>query len=541
MKKNIFWAILFLIFFIACDEKESKNSNNFSIPSENIVHKVKLEEDLTEFSNNEKLVIKLLIRASMYNDSMFFYENISNFKEIYSQIKDQEKKELFVYNFGPWDRFNENKPFIEGFGEKPSGANFYPNDITVEEFQNYPDNCKNSLYTFIRRNQEGELYCVPYNVQFKTYIDSISVLLLKAAELTDSPEFSEYLIQRSKDIKTDNYFKSDSLWVRLQYNKLDYVFGPIQILDDCLFNLKAEHQSFLLVKDEVWSEKMHKYNKWLRFLQKAIPVPEEYRAEEPGSNSSISVYDIIFFGGSATAGGTLISVVLPLESQTQITQGVKNLQFKNIMESKFDAVLKPISDIVLTDLQKEYISSEAFFVNTILYEMANSLGIRNTINGNGTVRNALKDYYTTTSHIKNYALSLFLAEKLYEVSELSNDLKENYLTFVVDLLRRIRFGLNNEYAKSNIVFYNYLVENKAIKYDKNNHIMIDYNRMKTATESLTNQVIIMQGNGDYSGVKAFVDEHLYIDEKLYNLIISINNNNIPTDIEIVQGEDVLKF
>ncbi len=539
MRKIKFLPIVILFFLFACNENKT-NNQNFNIVSSNIVHYVSLTADIDNFSESNKEVIKCMILASDYIDSMFFYENCENYKEFLAEIKDEETKKQFVYNFGPWNRFNENKPFIEGVPNKPLGSNFYPSDMTVEEFNNFSDSNKLSHYTFIRRDGQGNLYCLPYHEKFEKYIDSISKYLLKAAEYTDDENLSEYLKQRSLDLKTDDYSKSDSMWVRLQSNSIDFVIGPVQILDDVLFNLKAEHQSFVLIKDEIWTEKMHKYNKWLRFLQKAIPVPEQYRAEEPGSNSSISVYDIIYYGGSGKTGGTLISVVLPLNVKTQMSQGVKNLQFKNTIEYKFDEVAKPISEIILTEEQNNLVTSNAFFVNTILYEMAGSLGIRNTLNGKGSVRNALKEYYTVSSYIKNYALSLFLAEKLNEVNELENNIIENYYTFVVDLVRLIRFGMNNEYAVSNLVCYNYLVENEAIKYDKN-QIIIDYEKIKIATEKLTKDIIIMQGDGDYEAVKTFIESHKYIDKNLYDLINNINQKNVPTDIVIQQGKDFLNF
>ncbi|MBN2663123.1 MAG: hypothetical protein JXR68_05695 [Bacteroidales bacterium] len=540
MKKNIIISIFILIFFGAC-KNNSEDTTPIAINNEHSIKEVELVADLSDISDNQKKMIKLFIIASNYIDSMFFYENLENFQAVLNNIQDETLKKKFIYNFGPWDRFNQNLPFIDGFDAKPLGGNFYPSDMTPDEFKFLNDDKKNWNYTFIRRDSLGNLIVLPYHLKFKNYIDTISSLLNQAAYLSDNQQFSEYLREKAIALQTDNYFKSDSIWVNLVDNDIDFIIGPTYVLDDKLFNLKAEHQSFVLIKDVDWTNRMKKYNKWLKFLQKAIPVSEEYRAEEPGANSSIVVYDALYYGGSGKCGGTLLSVVFPLDPKIQIEQGVKNVQFKNIIEFKFNSVAKPISDVILTDNQKVYLSQEAFFINTILYEMGGSLGIRNTINNNGTVRNALRDYFTIADYIKNYTLSLFLAEKLSEVGEIENDLKENYFTFVVDLIRLIRFGLQNDYAVSNLVFYNYLVETKAITYDGNGHIVIDYENMKTANNSLTTKIIVMQGNGDYDGLKSFIEKYKVIDVRLQNLINSINDKNIPTDMILVQGEDVLQL
>ncbi len=544
MKKiTLITILLGLFLFFSCEENKTKNKsdNNDTIKVITTVHEVNLKADLTGLSNNQLQMIKYFIKASDLIDSMFFFENLENYSSVIASIKDSATLKKFKYNFGPWDRFNGNKPFIDGFGDKPQGGNFYPKDMNTMEFYEFDDSCKFNPYTLIRRNENNELYCLPYHVEFKNFIDTIVDLLNKAAELAEDPEFAEYLRQRAIAMQNDDYYQSDSIWINLRNNKLDFIIGPVYVLDDKLFNIKAEHQSFILLKDTVWTGKMEKYNKWLRFLQKAIPVPEEYRAEEPGTSSSIVVYDALYYGGSGKCGGTLISVVFPIDPKIQISQGVKNLQFKNVIKYKFDAVAKPISEIILTQQQKPYITGDAFFVNTILYEMANSLGIRNTINGKGTVRNSLKNYFTISDYIKNYSLSLFLADKLFEVGEIKNDLRENYFTFVVDLIRLIRFGEENDYAISNLVCFNYFVENKAIRYDKDGLITIDYEKMKEINSKLTQDIIIMQGNGDYSAMKQFIEKYNYIDDNLINLINKINQEKVPTDIYLIQGEKVLNL
>lgn len=540
MKKIIFSSIIiFAILVFSCKNKNN-TTNPVNEPVVNNLAQVKLEADLSSMTYNQKQVIELLIKASDYIDSIYMFENYENYKIVLDTIKDANLRQRYVINAGPWDRFSNNKPFIKGVGQKPLGANYYPKDIKQLEFYEYKDDCKESPYTFIRRNEKGQLYCIPFNVMLKKYNDSIVSFMNKAASFAQDSAFAAYLKQRAIDLQTDNYVKSDSMWVLMTNSKIDFVIGPIYVTDDKLFNIKTDHHSYLLIKNAEWTKKTEKYNKWLRFLQKALPVPEKYRAEEPGTNSSISVYDAIYLGGSGKCGGTMISLVLPLEPQIQMKYGIRNIQFKNIIEKKFDAVTKPIAEIAIDKNQRSYISSEAFFENAILYEIANSLGIRNTVNGKGTVRKALKNYYIVTDYIKNYIFSLFLAEKLSEVGEITGDLKNNYYTFVANTLRLIRFGTQDDYGLSNLLIFNYFVENKAIVISKN-YISMDYDKMKEATNQLLTKIIILQGDGDYESVVKFVDTYKNISPELQNIIDEINNSNIPTDMYVIQGKSVLKF
>jgi len=541
MKKYNLLTIIILVIFTSCNESLQKQTNKVQVNDKIIIEKLELDEDLSILSLNQKNMVKIFIEASQYVDSIFFYENFSEYKEVLDTLQNKELLAKFKYNFGPWDMFNKDESFIENIGTKPLGANFYPPDITEKEFEEFNDIDKNSPFTFIRRNEDNKLYCIPYHQELEKYIEKISVLLDTAAELTLNKDFANYLKERAKALQTDDYLKSDTMWLSLHDNRLDFIIGPVFLTIDKFMHIKMDHQSFILLKDNSWTKKMAKYSSWLKYLQKAIPVPEEYRAEDPGENTSIDVYDVLYIGGSGKVGGAFISILFPINSDIQINYGVKNLLFRNVINYKFNSIAKPISDIIFVDYQKPFITSNAFFVNTLLFQMANSLGIRNTVDGKSTVRKILKGNYVTSSYLKNMSLSLFLAEKLYEVGEIKSDIKDVYFTAVINLFRLIRYGELNSYAISNLVFYNYLVQEKAITYNEDNKIVVDYKKMKNANNELIKKIIIMQGNGDAEGISEFIKKYNYIDDELREIVEQINNENIPTDIQFIEGENILKF
>lgn len=535
MKKILLLAIFSIFLFYSCN-KNNNFSNNFGVVEDKTFSEVSLDTSFSSIDINTKQMLFYLMKASDYVDTIYFFTNFEDYKIVLDTIKNEKNRKKFIFNAGPWDRFEENKPFIMGVGDKPKGANFYPKDIKQLEFYEMKDNCKESPYTFLRRNKNNQLYCVPYHKMYTRYVDSITKFIRKAAEFSIDKDFSAYLLQRAVDIENDNYHKSDSMWVLLNNSKYDFIIGPIYVTDDKFLNIKYDYHSYLLVKNEEWTKKMEKYNKWLKFLQKALPVAEKYRAEEPGESSSIAVYDALNYGGAGKFGGTMFSIVLPLDPQIQVDFGVRNIQFKNIIEKKFNAITLRIAQNAFEPEQQKYISADAFFVNAIMYEMANSLGIRNTINGKGTVRKALKNYYVISDYMKNYLLVLFLAEKLSSVGEIQNDLKYNYFTFVANLIRLIRFGTANEYGLSCLIIFNYLIENQAIKYTKDG-ISLSFEKMQTSINELIAKIIILQGDGDLENFKLFVEDHNKMSVELINLIEKINKTNVPTDIIINQNKN----
>ena len=544
-KTHLLLVVIIGIIFVSCNNTTNNENTDSSDSSKNayidtssikikeildIYAVVELNVGLEYLSENDRKMLEQFILAAQYMDSIFYYQVLDNYKTIYNSIADEKAKRLFEINFGPWDRFDNDKSMLKNIEDKPLGANFYPADMTKEEFDKFNDPNKLNPYTFIRRNKQGKLYCVPYHEQLEYYISKISEIIANSTTFCEDNNFKKYLNARVRALQTDDYYESDTIWLNMENNIIDFVFGPIQISEDRLFSIKAEHQAYVLVKDEHWNKRMEKYNSWLPFFQKAIPVPEEYRKEEPGKNSKIYVYDVIFYGGSGNAGGTMIAFLQPLNHEIQVNKGVRNLQLKNAVNAKFHAISKPISKLIFVEDEQKYITSNAFLTNTILYEMANSLGIRNTINNEQSVREALKEYYSITNILKNRILSLFLVEKLHEAKEITNDIKDNYTTFVLNLIRLIRFGSSSDYAVANIICINFLTEKQAIIFNEDNTISIDYEKMHTASKELTKLIIMMQGDGNYENVAAFVNKNKNISDDLQAILDTINNNNIPKDI-----------
>jgi hypothetical protein len=523
-----------------CKKKSSISINNNEQKISYFIKDVELKFDLSDYKDYQKKMIYKFIKIAHYIDTIFYYENYKNYNIILDTLRDSLLIKKYRLNYGPWERFNNNKPFIAGVGQRPLGLNFYPENITRLEFYEFSDTCKYNPYTFIRRNKNGKLYCVPYHIELKKYVKKISQLLKESAKYAKNIQFAKYLKQRANDILVDNYSKSDSIWLQLKHNTIDFIVGPIYVSEDRFMNIKAEHQAVILIKDTIWTKKLQKYQKWLKFLQKAIPVEAKYRAEDPKINSTIVVANAVYFGGSASTSAPLISEIFPVITYHKHLDGVKNLQFENIINYKFNEILKPISNLILVDYQNRLVSQNAFFENNFLYEMANGLGIRNTINNKGSVHRALKNYYTISNYIKNYTLSLFLADKLFEIGEIKTDLKENYYTFVVNLVRLIRFGNLNDYAIANLVIFNYLSDNEAIIFD-NKKLKINFTAMREVIKKLTSKIITMQGDGNYEAMKTFVNKYDKISSNLEQIIELINTKKTPTDINLVEGSKYLKL
>jgi hypothetical protein len=353
--------------------------------------RVKLTTDLSILSFEDRQMIPLLIEAAEIMDGLFWRQAYAgNRDSLMSSAKNEKEKEYLTYNYGPWDRLNGNRQFKDGYAEKPLGSNFYPEDMTVEEFEElgYPNS--KSLYTLLRRGNNGKLMTVPYHIEYLSELSRASNLLMQASGLTTSQEFKEYLMARAKALLNDEYNQSDIIWLNLKDNTLDIIIGPIETYEDKLFGYKAAYEAYVLVKDHNWSSKLRQITSYLPALQLELPVEEKYKKEAAGLNSQLVVYDVIYYAGDCNSGSKTIAVNLPNDEQLQVSQGTRRSQFKNVMKAKFEQILVPIADQLITVDQRQHIKFMAFFSNTMFHEVAHGLGVKNTINGKGTVRLSLK-------------------------------------------------------------------------------------------------------------------------------------------------------
>jgi len=535
--------LLILLFVTGSCRRDSYNRQNET--NNELMEKIKdfaiveLTADLSDLSDNQKKMIPILIETADIMDELFWYQSYGDKKELLNSIDTDAGEKYALINYGPWERLNNNSPFIKSTGEKPAGANFYPKDMTKEEFASFNSTDKENLYTLISRNKDGSLEAVPYHLVYKKQLTKASGLLLKAAELADDHGFKNYLKLRAEALITDKYFLSDMAWMDMKTNKIDFVVGPIETYEDQLFGYKASYTAYILIKDIEWSKRLEKFSSVLPQLQKALPVNEKYKSESPGSSSDLGAYDALYYAGDCNAGAKTIAINLPNDEKVQLEKGSRRLQLKNSMKAKFDKILIPIAKELIAEDRQQHITFDAFFANTMYHEVAHGLGIKNTINNKGTVREALKENYSAIEEGKADILGLFLVIKLKEMGEIDNDLMDNYTTFLAGIFRSIRFGTASAHGKANLIRFNYFKEMGAFYINENGRYSVNYNEFQKAVNSLSELILTIQGDGDYDKANEIISRYGIIDADLENALNKIEEKDIPVDIVFEQGMKVL--
>ncbi|MFQ3195424.1 MAG: hypothetical protein ACI9N3_002258 [Colwellia sp.] len=530
----------------ACSESNNQKNTAPTLLAEaksrlDIYKPVTLTADLSHLSANQKKMIVLLIEASDIIDELFWQQAFGEDKETFlASIEDEKVREFARINYGPWDRLDGDKPFLTGVEEKAPGAEFYPSDLTKEEFEQADFTDKDGQYSVVQRNSDGQLTSVAYSELYSDSINRIAAILEEASSFADDKEFANYLNLRATAIRHDDFQASDFAWMDMKNNPIDVVIGPIETYEDQLYGYRTAFESYVLIKDLAWSKKLAKYAEYLPELQKGLPVKKAYKKEIPGSDADLNAYDVIYYAGHSNAGSKTIAINLPNDEVVQLEKGTRRLQLKNAMQAKFDTIMLPIASTLIVPEQRKNVTFTAFFANTMFHEVAHGLGIKNTINNKGTVRESLKELASALEEGKADILGLYMIRQLLTKNAIEEGtLQDYYTTFLAGIFRSVRFGASSAHGKANMVRFNYFAEQEAFTRNAEGLYSVNIDKMTAAIDSLSELILTLQGNGDYDGVAALVAKSGVIKANLTEDLARIEAANIPVDITFKQGKRVL--
>jgi hypothetical protein len=501
--------------------------------------------DTTLLDERQKMVLNKLFEAAGIIDEIFlgqvYAENYKIREELRNMTTEEGKQllEFFTINFGPFDRLDNNKSFY-GTEEKPLGANYYPADITKEEFNNWievhpeDEEAFTSEFTVIRRDGEN-LIAIPYSEAYKENLEKAASLLKEAAEYADNKSLKKYLETRADAFLSNDYFESDMAWMGLKDHSIEVVIGPYEVYEDELFNYKAAFECFLTIVDPVETEKLKVIAGYLNDIEKNLPLADKYKGYERGSESPIVVVQEVFSAGDTKAGVQTLAFNLPNDERVRQAKGSKKVMLKNIHEAKFEKLLKPISEIVLVEELHQYVTFDAFFNHTLMHEMSHGVGPGVIyIDGNKTeVKKELKETYSKVEECKADILGMYNNMLMIEKGVYPPEFEQQlWTTFLAGIFRSVRFGINSAHGAGDAIIFNYLLKNGAYQYNQvDEKLLINFEKIYKVVKELAGIVLLIQANGDYQGAKALIDQYGNVSEEMKTLIGKLDE--LPVDIKPV--------
>jgi len=505
---------------------------------------VELEFDKTLINENQKQVLIHLIEAAKLMDEIFlrqvYSQNVSLRDRLSKGTTELEKKEYELFDLykGPFNRLDHDKPFVKGIEKKPLGANFYPEDMTKEEFNKLvTENSKSAnsfenTFTVVKRNEDG-LVAVPYSEEYKEFLVKAADHLNKAAALTKNASVKDYLEKRAKAFLSNDYYESDLAWMDMKDNLVEVVIGPYEVYEDQLFGFKAAFEAFINVKDPVESKKLEMVSKYLVELEKNLPIPDKFKNFNRGNSSPIAVVYEVFSGGDTKAGVQTTAYNLPNDERVREAKGSKKVLLKNIAKAKYDKILTPIVNIAMDEKVLEKTSFNAFFTHTLLHEMSHGIG-PGIIMKNGvktSVNRELKDLYSTIEEAKADTLGVYNGYFFVKKGEFEKGFdSELAATFLGGVFRSVRFGINEAHGGANIIIFNYLTDEGVVDFDETTKkFSVNLTKAEAGFTKLATELLTIEALGDYDKCKAFVDKYKVIRPSMKTILKKLES--VPVDIK----------
>ena len=541
MKKiTIGFMALAMMATVGCKNKTAEPTNEISelqAKVESYAEYTLASDLINNLSEKEKQLIPIFIQIADIMDEIYWEENFGwENKKGLDTLNDPWMKEFAMIQYGAWDKLDAEKPFIPGFGEKPKGANFYPVDMTQEEYDALQDPWKDSQYSLLRRDENGALKAVPYHEAFATQLAKVDSLMGVAIDLAEDAGLKRYLTERRKAFQTDDYLASDFAWMDMKSSKIDFVVGPIENYDDALYGRKTSHESFILLKDEEWSNRLSKFTAMLPMLQKELPCDPKYKQEVPGTKSDLNVYDVVYYAGDCNAASKTIAINLPNDERVHLKYGTRRLQLKNAMQAKYEKIMVPIANLLICDDQLDNVKFDAFFSNVCYHEVAHGLGIKKTVTTGKPCREALGAQYSAWEEAKADICGLFLTEQLINRGEITDiTVEDAYVTFVAGIFRSVRFGATEAHGIANMMCFNYFQDKGAFTRNDKGKYVVDMAKAHEAMEGWAALILQMEGDGDMAAAEKYAKENGNVREQLMKDLNAITAANIPLDIRYNQG------
>ena len=462
--------------------------------------------DLTGITDNGKEVLRLYRMAADEVDKIYWKQYFGDGEAFLGALADPSEKLYAEINYGPWDRI-DGKPFLPGYGAKPAGACFYPADMTAEEFDAFADPAKHSPYTLVQRADDGSLKTVWYHDAYADRIATIEGYLQRAADVTIKESVRHYLLQLIEGLKTDDYYQSNKAWLEMNDSKMDLVLGPIEAVDDAVYGTKASYGAYVLLKNLQRTEELDALSARMPELQQMLPGDPANHDFVPGAESDIFSCNVLYCSGYTNAGFKVIGINFPYDAKVQEELGTRTIIFDNIIREKFNRTVHPVGSALLEEVYHPHVDAGAFYWIIVFREIAKGLGVKETVNGKGTVAEALGNEALVLEKAKSKGTWLCAQEaEAYHISALFQ--KEDVLTtFVTNTIRSTRFGVADPTGVANIIVYNYLLASKAITWNPSGRYSIDYDKTWKALEELGAEILRIQAHGDLEAARAWVAKY----------------------------------
>ncbi len=516
-----------------------------------------MKVDISKLSADDHKALAKLVEAARVIDDLFLTQYWAGNHLLYQKLQrdrtplGRARLHYFWINKGPWSELDGFKAFLPGVpSKKLPGANFYPPDMSKEEFESWVKSLPaeqqqqaRGFFTVVQRDPATKkLTLLPYSEAYAPDLDRAAKLLREAAELTDNASLKRFLSTRAAAFTSNDYYESDVAWMELDA-PIDLTLGPYETYNDELFGYKAAFEAFVNLRDQAETEKVQSFSARMQEIENSLPIDDKYKNPKLGAAAPIRVVNVVFAAGDGNHGIQTAAYNLPNDEKVISEKGSKRVMLKNVQQAKFDKILTPIAKRLLSPEALQDVDFETFFTHILAHEMTHGIGPHAIKAGERatTARQELKELYSAIEEAKADVTGLFMLQHLMNKQmtagkrraggEVSGGERKLYTTYLASAFRSLRFGTHDAHGKGMAVQFNYLVDKGAFVARPDGRYEVDFSKIKDAVRDLDHDLLTLEATGDYAGASQLLLGMGNIRPETQKALDRLKD--LPTDIEPV--------
>jgi hypothetical protein len=513
-----------------------------------------LQVDTSKLSAGDRKALVQLVQAARIVNHIFMNQFWSGDVALYQKLQQdksalgRERLHYFWINKGPWSEIDEHKAFLQGVpAKKPAGANFYPEDMTKDEFENWVKTLSDAekaqalgFFTVLRRDSNRKLKMAPYSQEYQADLEQAGKLLREAASLTSNASLKKFLTTRAAAFQSNDYFESDVAWMDLDA-PLDVTIGPYETYNDEIFGYKAAFEAYVNLRDDQETARLAFLGQHLQEIENNLPEDPQFRNPKLGALAPIRVVNEVFAAGDGNHGVQTAAYNLPNDERVVQQKGSKRVMLKNIQEAKFKATLVPISRVVLASADQKDVNFDLFFTHIVAHELTHGLGPHQIkVNGRDTnPRQELKGLYSAIEEAKADITGLFALQYLMSQADRGalqisiphgpEAERRLYTTYLASSFRTLRFGLQDAHARGMAMQFNFFLDKGAYVANADGTFNVNLEKIKSAVRDLDHDLLTAEAQGDYNAAQTMLSRYSVIRPEVQRAMDRLKS--LPTDIE----------
>ena len=438
------------------------------------------------------------------------------------------------------------------------GRNFYPTDMSVEEFHGIItkmlekgkiDEVKKilSARTMVKRNCD-ELKAIDYTEYFAKAFSQIANELEVAAHYSTNHEFNDYLGWQAQALLQNNEdmdMLADKHWAVLQNTPLEFTLSRENYEDEMTPTIFDNHELVDMLdnygilptpKDTLGirvgiinkkgTELILTFKNQMRALAKLMPLADMYEQKiDSGEEIKQTMVDVdlaTLQGDYAQCrGGITTAQNLPNDDKLSVKTGGgrRNVYHRQVRMTTDKERAKKLLDALLEKEFHQFYDEEAEHIFVIGHENGHSLG------PDSSYKTALGIYQHTIEENKADVVSIAMMPQYVKAGIISDEtLKKVYVTWVMRLLLKAKPQLIQPHRMGDLIHFNYLIKAKAIALTEDNKIKFDWPKFEQAMQDILKETIEVQLSKSPQRAKQYIDAntewdnlHQYIAETLLKL------------------------